>query len=51
MLKCWSIGLLTSDRKLVAALNEIIADVAADNFEIEDSFEDVHSKLNITNGK
>jgi argininosuccinate lyase len=46
-----SIGLLTSDRKLVAALNEIIADVAADNFEIEDSFEDVHSKSNITNSK
>jgi argininosuccinate lyase len=42
-----SIGLLTSTEteELVAALNEIIADVAADNFEIEDSFEDVHSKI------
>jgi argininosuccinate lyase len=30
---------------LVAALNEIIADVAAGNFTIEDSFEDVHSKI------
>jgi argininosuccinate lyase len=41
-----SIGLLTSTEteELVAALNEI-TDVAADNFEIEDSFEDVHSKI------
>ena len=42
-----SIGLLTSTEteELVAALNEIIVDVAAGNFEIEDSFEDVHSKI------
>jgi argininosuccinate lyase len=30
---------------LLVALNEIIADVAAGNFTIEDSFEDVHSKI------
>jgi argininosuccinate lyase len=40
-----NIGLLTANETdmLVAALNEII-DVAAGNFTIEDSFEDVHSK-------
>jgi argininosuccinate lyase len=42
-----NIGLLTANETdmLVAALNEIIADVAAGNFTIEDSFEDVHSKI------
>jgi argininosuccinate lyase len=41
-----NIGLLTANETdmLVAALNEII-DVAAGNFTIEDSFEDVHSKI------
>jgi len=41
------IGLLTPTEtdSLVVALNEIIADVAKGNFEIEDSFEDVHSKI------
>jgi argininosuccinate lyase len=41
------IGLLTVTEtdSLVAALNEIIADIEKDNFEIEDSFEDVHSKI------
>ena len=42
-----NIGLLTATEtdSLVTALNEIIADVATGNFEIEDSFEDVHSKI------
>jgi argininosuccinate lyase len=42
-----NIGLLTVTEtdSLVTALNEIIADIAAGNFEIEDSFEDVHSKI------
>ena len=42
-----NIGLLTASETdlLVAALNEIIADVTAGNFTIEDSFEDVHSKI------
>jgi len=41
------IGLLTQEEttSLVDALNEIIADVVIGNFEIEDSFEDVHSKI------
>ena len=41
------IGLLTQEEttSLVDALNEIIADVAVGNFEIENSFEDVHSKI------
>ena len=41
------IGLLTTEEtnSLVTALNEIIADVAEGKFEIEDSFEDVHSKI------
>jgi len=41
------IGLLTPTEtdSLVVALNEIIADAAKGNFEIEDSFEDVHSKI------
>jgi len=41
------IGLLTTDEteSLVLALNEIIKDIANGNFEIEDSFEDVHSKI------
>ncbi len=41
------IGLLTTEEttSLVFALEEIIKDVAAGNFEIEDSFEDVHSKI------
>ena len=42
-----NIGLLTASETdlLVAALTEIIADVTAGNFTIEDSFEDVHSKI------
>ena len=41
------IGLLTQTEtdSLVLALNEIIADVEKGDFEIEDSFEDVHSKI------
>ena len=41
------IGLLTKveTTSLVTALEEIIKDVEAGNFEIEDSFEDVHSKI------
>jgi argininosuccinate lyase len=41
------IGLLTAEEttSLVFALEEIIIDVEAGNFEIEDSFEDVHSKI------
>jgi argininosuccinate lyase len=41
------IGLLTTEEttSLVDALTEIIADIAVGNFEIEDSFEDVHSKI------
>ena len=41
------IGLLTNEEteSLVLALNEIIKDIANGNFEIEDSFEDVHSKI------
>jgi argininosuccinate lyase len=41
------IGLLTAEEttSLVLALEEIIKDVAAGNFEIENSFEDVHSKI------
>jgi argininosuccinate lyase len=43
-----NIGLLTTtETEELVALNEIIADVAAGNFTIEDSFEDVHSKMNI----
>jgi argininosuccinate lyase len=30
---------------LVSALNDIIADITEGNFIIEDSFEDVHSKI------
>ena len=42
-----SIGLLTTIEtdSLVAALNDIITDIAAGNFTIEESFEDVHSKI------
>ena len=42
-----NIGLLTASETdlLVAALTEIITDVTAGNFTIEDSFEDVHSKI------
>lgn len=42
-----SIGLLTNEEtnSLVEALEQIITDVAAGQFEIEDSFEDVHSKI------
>jgi len=41
------IGLLTQEEttSLVDALNDIIADIVVGNFEIEDSFEDVHSKI------
>ena len=41
------IGLLTAEEttSLVDALTDIIADIAVGNFEIEDSFEDVHSKI------
>lgn len=41
------IGLLTGEEttSLVDALTDIIADIAVGNFEIEDSFEDVHSKI------
>ena len=41
------IGLLTAEEttSLVDALNDIIADIVVGNFEIEDSFEDVHSKI------
>lgn len=41
------IGLLTAEEtnSLVLALEEIIKEVEAGNFEIEDSFEDVHSKI------
>ena len=41
------IGLLTEveTSSLVVALEEIIKEVEAGNFEIEDSFEDVHSKI------
>ena len=41
------IGLLTADEtnSLVDALNEIIVDAEKGNFVIEDSFEDVHSKI------
>jgi len=41
------IGLLTNaeTESLVLALDEIIKDIANGNFEIEDSFEDVHSKI------
>jgi argininosuccinate lyase len=41
------IGLLTVEEttSLVDALNDIIADIVVGNFEIEDSFEDVHSKI------
>lgn len=41
------IGLLTKEEttSLVLALEEIIKDVEVGNFEIEDSFEDVHSKI------
>ena len=42
-----NIGLLTASETdlLAAALTEIITDVTAGNFTIEDSFEDVHSKI------
>jgi argininosuccinate lyase len=42
-------GLLTDSEtvSLVLALEEIIKDAENGNFEIEDSFEDVHSKSNI----
>jgi argininosuccinate lyase len=41
------IGFLTDSEtvSLVLALEEIIKDVENGNFEIEDSFEDVHSKI------
>ena len=41
------IGLLTEEEtdSLVLALEDIIVDVEKGNFEIEDSFEDVHSKI------
>ncbi len=41
------IGLLTQTEtdSLVVALNEIILEIEKGNFEIEDSFEDVHSKI------
>ena len=41
------IGLLTAEEttSLVTALEEIIKEVEAGKFEIEDSFEDVHSKI------
>lgn len=40
-------GLLTDaeGQQLVAALEDILADIEAGNFTIEDSFEDVHSKV------
>jgi argininosuccinate lyase len=42
-----SIGLLSTveTNSLVSALNDIIADITEGNFIIEDSFEDVHSKI------
>ena len=42
-----SIGLLTNEEthSLIKTLEQIIKDVAAGQFEIEDSFEDVHSKI------
>lgn len=42
-----NIGLLTSTEmnSLVSTLNEIIIDIEKENFVIEDSFEDVHSKI------
>jgi argininosuccinate lyase len=45
MQKCWPNGLLTTaeTESLVAALEEIIVDVEKNV--IEDSFEDVHSKI------
>lgn len=41
------IGLLTTSEKdsLVLALEDIITDIEKGNFEIEDNFEDVHSKI------
>lgn len=42
-----TVGLLTTDEaaQLTAALETIITDIEAGNFTIEDSFEDVHSKI------
>ncbi|AWG26491.1 argininosuccinate lyase [Flavobacterium kingsejongi] len=42
-----TVGLLTTDEaaQLTAALETIITDIKAGNFTIEDSFEDVHSKI------
>lgn len=42
-----TVGLLTADEatQLTAALETIITDIEAGNFTIEDSFEDVHSKI------
>jgi argininosuccinate lyase len=41
------VGLMTNDEavQLVAELENILADIKAGNFTIEDSFEDVHSKV------
>lgn len=42
-----SVGLITSSEadSLVNALNEMLSDIAKGDFTIEDSFEDVHSKI------